>query len=309
KLHPSTIRLKGWKEAALPFNPDMVLALDEAYCWSTHQLVRWASNRGIPSIYLSCQNIDRPLPPPFKWIESRVLQGVTGGWFLNGEAEERARRRGFKGEGKVIPLPVNPKDFPLLDAPDKATNFYSGGGPMTVGYAGRLVPEKGLDTLIEACAKTGDRLLLAGEGPDLERLKRLANDLGVNCEWLGSVPSETMPEVYSRMDVLALPSLETPKWKEQFGRVLVEAMASGVTVVGSETGEIPRVIGEAGLLFSPAKADELAQRLRDLKGSAELQKDLQQKGLNRVRENFTLEKVGEKLLALLNDCLSHSESV
>ena len=303
-FHPAVRLLRDWKHHAEDFEPDMILALDEGYCFSTFQLIRWAERRNKPSLFLSCQNIDRSLLWPFAWMESRVLKKVTGGWFLNREALDRARARGFSGQGRIIPLPIHPEDYPFLSEDPSRTPVSPSEPPrfFTLGYAGRLVPEKGLETLIEACAQSGDRLRVVGEGPEGVRLRTLARTRGVEVEWLGSVPTEKMPESYSGMDILVLPSLETPRWKEQFGRVLVEAMASGVPVIGSRSGEIPRVIGEAGLLFEPGNADALAARIRTLKKDRGLYRSLRNRGLARVRDHFTLEKVGEKCLDLLRSC-------
>jgi glycosyltransferase involved in cell wall biosynthesis len=114
-----------------------------------------------------------------------------------------------------------------------------------------------------------------------------------------------MPEVYPKMDVLVLPSLEIARWKEQFGRVLVEAMASGVPVIGSRSGEIPNVVGEAGLLFDPGDVQSLVEQLRNLKETPDLWETLRKRGLARVRKHFTLERVGERLLGLLEKSLPH----
>ncbi len=304
KIHPATRLLRGWKGAAEVFDPDVVLALDEAYCLSTYQLVRWAHSRMKPALFLSCQNIDRPLPMPFKRIESSVLKTASGGWFLNDDALDRAKARGFADVGQVIPLPINPKDYPLIgeSAPEPVfSQPFQVTTPLTIGYAGRLVPEKGLETLILACDQTRDRLLIVGEGPERQRLEDLAAGTGIESEWLGSIPSDQMPEVYSKMDVLVLPSLETPRWKEQFGRVLVEAMASGVPVVGSRSGEIPKVIGEAGLLFDPGNTQSLANQLKSLKETPDLYEKLRDHGIARVRALYTIERVGSQICRLLNE--------
>ena len=63
------------------------------------------------------------------------------------------------------------------------------------------------------------------------------------------MPLNDVPRHLRALDALVLPSESTPLWKEQFGHVLIEAMACGVPVVGSDSGAIPEVIGEAGLLF------------------------------------------------------------
>jgi glycosyltransferase involved in cell wall biosynthesis len=100
-----------------------------------------------------------------------------------------------------------------------------------------------------------------------------------------------MPAYYHQLDTLVVPSRTRPNWKEQFGRVLVEAMASGVPVVGSDSGEIPHVIGDAGLIFPEGQADVLRAHLARLLGNADLRTDLARRGRERVLERFTQAQV------------------
>ena len=83
-----------------------------------------------------------------------------------------------------------------------------------------------------------------------------------------------MPAAAERLDCLALPSLTRPNWKEQFGRVLVEAMACQVPVVGSDSGEIPNLVGDAGLIVPEGDAAALAAALRRLRDDAVLRASL-----------------------------------
>jgi glycosyltransferase involved in cell wall biosynthesis len=121
-----------------------------------------------------------------------------------------------------------------------------------VGYAGRLHPLKGIDVLLDAMARlpADFRLTVVGAGPEEGALRNQCTSLGLDdrVEWRQPVLRSRMPEVLSGMDVLVLPSRTGHYWKEQFGRVLVEAMACGVPVIGSDSGAIPAVIGEAGLV-------------------------------------------------------------
>lgn len=280
RWHPCLNVLTGWKEALEAFCPDIFLGLEEPYSLRSALFLRWTRQRSVPFVFLSCQNIDRLLPYPFRVLESWVLSQAQGAWFLNLDAAARARRRGFRGVGRVIPLGTQTGLVSLgRTGMDPGLDF-------TVGYAGRLVPEKGVDDLIRACALAGVRLLVVGEGPDQPRLQRLAEQLGVDVTWLGRVESTGMGEIYSRMDTLVLPSFTTPRWKEQFGRVLVEAMSCGVPVVGSDSGEIPQVIGQAGLIFPERECHQLAACLSRLRQEPSLRLDLSRRGQVRARDLF-----------------------
>ena len=116
--------------------------------------------------------------------------------------------------------------------------------PFTIGYAGRLVESKGLLDLVAAVqAMEGEReLVLIGDGELKDRLR--AEKVGARAvRVLDGLGHDDMPAAYAQLDVAVLPSHTTPTWKEQFGRVLVEALWCDVPVVGSDSGEIPWVIG------------------------------------------------------------------
>ena len=123
----------------------------------------------------------------------------------------------------------------------------------------------------------------------------MASDLGIahRVEFLGRVPSTDTPQYYRQLDMLVLPSLSRPNWVEQFGRVLIEAMACGVGVVGSASGEIPWVIGDAGVLFPEGDVEALAQVLQGLIGDAERRTELGAQGRARVLGQFTQAHVAE----------------
>ncbi|MEZ4580844.1 MAG: glycosyltransferase [Caldilineaceae bacterium] len=170
--------------------------------------------------------------------------------------------------------------------------------PFTVGYAGGLLPEKGVDLLLRACARlTGDwRLRLAGEGSAQTQLVTLARDLGITgrVTFAGRIGSGAMPAFYHDLDVFVLPSRTTPSWKEQFGRVLIEAMACGVPVVGSASGEIPHVIGDAGLLFPEEDVAALHAHLATLAASPDARGILAEQGRARVLAHFTMAEIARR---------------
>jgi len=137
------------------------------------------------------------------------------------------------------------------------------------------------------------RLRVLGDGPERERLAALAGELGIagQVAFEGLVPSTQMPDFYPQLDVLVLPSRTRPNWKEQFGRVLIEAMACGVPVVGSDSGEIPHVVGEAGLIFPEGDAAALRSTLARLQADSGLREKLAHRGRARVLAHYTQAQV------------------
>jgi glycosyltransferase involved in cell wall biosynthesis len=155
-------------------------------------------------------------------------------------------------------------------------------------YAGRFVESKGIEILLQAYQRLSDRsktsLLLVGGGP-LEESARGIEGVRV----VGAVrPSELAP-LLSLAEVVVLPSLTTPAWKEQFGRVLIEAMACGVPVVGSDSGEIPNLINATGGGIVSPEGDPvaLAHNIDLLMSDLPLRMLLAERGLAAVRLQYS----------------------
>ena len=253
--------------------PDLVHIDEEPYSIVTLQLAELCRARGIPSLFFAWQNLAKRLPPPFGALRARVFRLAAGGIAGTAAAARVLRDAGYGGPLAVIPqFGVDPARF-APDArarADARARLGIGEEGFLVGFGGRLVPEKGVHLLIEALAHLAAaahdaHLLVMGDGPERPRLEAQAAQAGVaeRVHFVGAVPSTDMPRWLSALDVLALPSLRTKGWAEQFGRILIEAMACGVPVVGSATGEVPEVVGEGGVVVPEGDAAALAAALRD----------------------------------------------
>lgn len=270
--------------------PDVVHIDEEPYNTATAHALWLARRAGARSLFFSWQNIERRYPAPFRQMEQWVLRNVDGG--IAGSTESAAvwRAKGYAGPLAVIPqFGVDPEIYVPQSVP-RAPGF-------TVGYVGRLVEEKGVDLLLAALAGLeGDwQTSIAGTGPAAPDLEALARELGISerVRFEGQIPPSQMPAHYRRLDVLVLPSRTRPNWKEQFGRVLVEAMACGVSVAGSDSGEIPHVIGDAGLVFPEDKVDALRQCLLQLQ-QPEQRAEFAQRGRQRVLDRYTQAQVAAR---------------
>jgi glycosyltransferase involved in cell wall biosynthesis len=270
------------------FKPDIVHIDEEPYNLATWHALYHARRAGAKTLFFSWQNIARRYPPPFGWGERWTLGAADYAIAGTESAAEVWRAKGYRGKLAVIAqFGTDPALFqPAQTRPER---------PFTVGYFGRLVEEKGIAVLLRAAAQLQSdwRLILLGGGPQRDELARLAEDLGVaeRVEFRAQVPSTAMPAQYHDLDVLALPSLTRPNWKEQFGRVLVEAMASGIPVVGSKSGAIPDVIGDGGLVVPEGDANALAAALHRLCADPALRADLGGRGRARAIDHFTHESV------------------
>ena len=137
---------------------------------------------------------------------------------------------------------------------------------MRVGYVGRLEAHKG----VTCCSMRWPRCpasscVIVGDGPEREAIERAGSAISASTERVtlrGFAAHDDLPDLYRSFDVLVVPSLETPCWIEQFGRVAVEAMASGVPVVASDSGSLPEVLGGAGVLVPPGDVGAPGRRAR-----------------------------------------------
>lgn len=274
------------------FQPQILHMDEEPYNLATWLAMRACQRHGILGTFFTWQNIDKHYPPPFGWWEKSVLRYTSVAMTGNQAAGQILRRKGFQNE--IVTIPQFGVD-PTIFRPHTRPAFTTTQSAIKIGYAGGLVPEKGVDLLIRACAALEGNwsLDIVGSGMEEERLRKLCVDLNVmNRVQLGrSLSSTGMPDFYRTLDILVLPSRTMSNWKEQFGRVLIEAMASKVVVVGSNNGEIPNVIGNAGLLFEEGNIHTLRDTLQYLLNHPQERASLRQAGRQRVLQRFTMQQI------------------
>jgi glycosyltransferase involved in cell wall biosynthesis len=174
-------------------------------------------------------------------------------------------------------------------------------------YIGRLVPQKGLEYLIKAFSKILQEnsqivLLIVGEGPLKNTLINLANELKIknNIIFLKAVPYNRIHEIHAISDITVLPSIPTKNWMEQFGYILIEAMACGKPIVASRSGAIPEIVinNETGFLVEPGNINELAEKISLLISDNKLREKMGYKGRARVEKKFSYEVIIPKIKEL-----------
>jgi len=311
--HFHVYRSGGIKAAFSAFRPAIANIEEEHYSAVTFQLFRQAVTFGAKPVFYTWQNIAKRYPPPFSWIERYVFRHAAAGVVGNAEAGEILRAKGYRGLIREIPqMGFTPGRFVPArsdEAARKERKRALGLDPdaFVVCYAGRLVEEKGLGSLVHAAGQLHAmgitprvKIVLLGTGPEQEHLLRLARSTGAEASvhFAGSVASTEVPQWFQAVDALALPSLTRANWKEQFGRVLVEAMAAGAVVIGSSSGEIPNVIGTAGMVFPEGDSAALASAIALLARDPARTTALRAAGQVRAAEHFSNQIIARKFADL-----------
>jgi len=292
--------------------PEMLFVNAEPENFQTWHAARLA--RRSPSmrfVFSTWRNIDhRTVGYPYRFgelhrrAEQAVLARADHGIAFTTDGVGLFRRYGF-GEITHVPPAVDTEVF--FPAESHALRESLRLSEFTIGYAGRLVQEKGVDDLLHASAlcRFPHQLLIVGEGPERVSLKALAATLGISerIMWAGSHSHRRVAASIKAMDVLVLPSRTGKFWKEQFGRVLIEAMACRVPVIGSSSGAIPTVIGNAGAVVEEGNRHALAAALTRLYDDRSLREDLAERGFQRARQRHAVPVIASTYRALLSSIL------
>ena len=295
---------------------DAIYVNHEPYALATAQIAR-ANARGpkVPMGFYSCQNIAKRYPPPFRWFERMVYRVSRFAFPITEDVAAVLHGKGFRGDMAVCPLPLDPAihrsyppgEWPAILRRDEKTAM--------LGFVGRAIEAKGLRTLALALRKVRDldwKFLLVGLGPFLAEFKALLAEGGISERLIeaGFVPHDETPKYLAGLDVLVLPSETQPNWKEQFGRVIPEALACGAAVVGSDSGEIPKLIRASGggFVFPERNADALADALRQLIVDRARRREMADRGGAWVRQHLALDVVAERMVATIRRAVGEKTS-
>ncbi|NJM86393.1 MAG: glycosyltransferase [Hydrococcus sp. RU_2_2] len=270
------------------------------------------------NIFFTWWNLPYQSKFPVSVLENYNLSNTDGLIAGNQDAADILRDRGYQKAVTVMPqLGVDEQLFSPRQQTELATQLGIKFDEFVIGFVGRFVSEKGILTLIKALnglKKLNWKLLLLGRGTLKETILEEANKAGIQDRLIliESVPHDEVARYINLMNVLVLPSettyqfktLTAAGWKEQFGHVLIEAMACQVPVIGSDSGEIPNVIDNAGLVFGEGNADALQKCLQQLIEKPEFARQLGQKGYERVIEKYTNKALAKQQLSFYKELLS-----
>ena len=282
ELRPDVIHL--WEE------PWSIVALQAIICRDTF-LKRSAI------VLETDQNILRRLPPPFEQVRQYTLTRTDALIVRGPDALAVARATGYRGPAVTVEYCI---DASVFNPESREIARRALGVPgFVIGYVGRLEHPKGLAKLVSAIARCRSEptLLLLGGGPESAALRDQATASGITdrVRFLSPRPAEQVAEFMRGIDVLVLLSQTARTWKEQFGRVIMEAQACGTPVIGSDSGSIPSVVGRGGWIIGENDVLGLAALLDQLAGDPAEIAEKAGEGLAQAAWRFTPEKVAADL--------------
>jgi glycosyltransferase involved in cell wall biosynthesis len=273
------------------FRPDVLHVEEEPWTQPAAVSLRLARRLGIRAVVSTTESLPggHSLRQRFRRERSlRLAHGIIGANRL--ALALATRRRPTIPQLTLPPLGVTPP-APLPRVPHQG---------LAIGFVGRLVPERGLDLLFRACVGLTGKwtLTVIGTGPSQEELEGLAERLGISARisWLGPLPREAVDQVWPRLDCVVFPARTTPRWVPTAARGALHAMANGVTVVASDSGALPEIVGDTGRIVPEEDVPALLNALQELYSDRTECERLGAAGRRRVMEEFSDEAVATKTL-------------
>jgi len=286
------------KRILAKIEPDIIEIWEEPFSAVSAHII-FVARRIVPQariIFFSAQNILKKYPVPFSVFEKYTFKNSAHAFVMNDEVARVIKKKGYSKGFDVLPLGVDPEIFCKEDVFSLKKKL--GIRDFVVGFIGKIAVQKGILVLIEAASQITEniQLLIIGNGDLKEKVEELVISSGLRQRTIivDAVVHSQVPDYLNCMDVLVSPSITTPRLKEQFGRVLIEAMACQVPVIGSSSGQIPATIGEAGLIFKEGNVIDLKGKIETLIKDRNLRALLGKNGRKRVLENFTWKTIAEK---------------
>jgi len=263
----------------LQVNPDIILFLEEPHSLVTAstlvQMKLLCPNaKGLFFTFLNDDRNFSHMPGIRKVIFPLALKTTfslaSGAICSSKPAEQQMKRRGFKKSTWVIPFGTDVRKISSINSKKVAEirKKIAPNSKFLVGFVGRIIRGKGLDLLLNSIASLKDKinniyLVIIGDGPEMPSIKKQAIKLGLldSIIFVGVLPHDNVHYYMASLNILVVPSRKEGDWVEQYGRVIIEGMSLRVPVIGSTSGEIPKVIGNFGLVFEEENFLDLSNKI------------------------------------------------
>jgi phosphatidylinositol alpha-1,6-mannosyltransferase len=306
---PIHLMLYGRKLSELLREPwDLVHCWEEPYVAAAAQvLVNTPAE--VPVVFATFQNIAKHYPPPFSWIERYTMARAAGiVAFGRTSREIVVERAPADTPVRAISPGVDVEQF----APDPGARVRVlrklgwKDGVAVVGFLGRFVPEKGCVFLTRVLDRLERpwRAIFVGSGPLESELRKWAGHYGDRVRIETGVAHADVADYLNAMDLLCAPSQTTVRWREQFGRMLIEALSCGVPVIASDSGEIPDVLADAGVVVGEGDEQAWTRTLRDLLDDTARLEHLSRRGRQMAVERFAWHVIARQHLEFFDEIVN-----
>lgn len=292
------------------FQPDIIFLDEEP--WSVSAAQVFSEFKDCPrKFFYTKQNLQKRIPRPFEWLQSKVFDWSNGAFAVTQEvAEVLIAWKKYSKVIQLLPHSYDPKIFKPIDPAERSQVRSRWGVPSSecqvVSYFGRLTHEKGMDEILDQIERLRDLweskkafLLMVGSGPSYGQVQQKMDELqkiGAG-KLIDAIPHHQVGQAIASTDMLLIPSRTESFWKEQFGRIIVEALACQVPVIGSDSGEIPRLIARAGggVSVSERNGEALGEAIRQWVKDPARAREFGQSGYQYVTQNLTHEVVAQTI--------------
>lgn len=302
----------GLLKTILSFKPDVIYVWQEPWSLVLFQvtIIKSFLMPQCKIVFRTSETAERKRALPFRIIERYNFMHSSCAVAITHNAKQVLADKGYEKHITVTPHAIDIEFFRPKDSKHmrKRLGLYK----TVIGYIGAFTKQKGIETLIDSFAWIQNaQLLLVGDGPHKEEIEEKIHSIGLQ-ERVVMVPKIAhyeVPDYMSCIDIFVLPSISIHNDNERFGRVLIEAMACGVPVIGSSSGEIPNVIGQEGLIFEEGNEKDLSEKLSKLLNDPAYRKFLGEKGKFKAMSSFSWVVILKKTIDILDSITSDKSAI
>tara|TARA_Y100000588_G_scaffold385433_1_gene478804 strand:+ start:303 stop:1418 length:1116 start_codon:yes stop_codon:yes gene_type:complete len=297
--------IQGLKKAIREVNPDIIHLEEEPWSNVAAQIhiIKKIYILKFKLIVFSWENLDLNLRKIYNITENITLRNadllIAGGK----TSKERLIRRGANPDSvRILPqFGLDPELFRLPLENERNKTF-------TIAYIGRIMHLKGVDLAIKAFQNLNGewKAIFVGSGNMKQEILELTKELSLKekIEFIDWVDHYDIPSYMRKAHVLVVPSRTTSSWAEQFSHPLIEAMSSGTVPIGSDSGEIPHVIGKEGLIVEEDNYISLQNAIQKLMDNPQLLSELSQAGRKKVLTQYSWKCIAEKTIQFYREIYS-----